>query len=761
MSSPPPVDYESIARGRHPDPYAVLGPELLPDGDGVLVRILSPGAFSVSVEWEGQSIPARWIHGDGVLEARLPGAKMPVRYQLRVEKARGEFEVVEDPYRFAPVLKPADLRKFALGEDTHAQERLGARERVHEGIRGMHFAVWAPNAARVSVFGDFNGWSARLHGMRAVGETGVWETFVPGVAAGALYKFDIRTKRNGRKSVKADPFGRAMELRPNTASIACADVPFPWTDADWMSERARRQAPDHPLSVYEVHLGSWRRAPTQAPAPSDGGETNWLDWDRLAETLIPHARDLGFTHLELLPVTEHPFDGSWGYQTVGYFAPTSRFGDADGMRRFVDRAHAAGLGILLDWVPAHFPRDAHGLAYFDGSHLFENEDPRRAEQPDWETYVFDWARPQVRSFLISSGLYWLEEFHVDGLRVDAVASMLYLDYSRGPGEWKPNEQGGRENWDAVKFLRALNEEVHRHCPGAITLAEESTSWPGVTREGKDGLGFDYKWNMGWMNDTLSFFRMESRQRAAAVQQLTFGLTYAFSERHLLPLSHDEVVHGKASLLSKMSGRDGERFANLRSLYGLMWAHPGRKLLFMGGEIGQWSEWNHDTELDWKLLDYPEHRGLSAWLTALNAAYRKVPALHEVDDAWDGFQWLEFTDPVHARISFLRRSRSGSSVLVVANLSDSVWKKATLGVPLAGTWRALVHSDDEAYAGRGEGTRSARTRPGTRHEQPHSVDLEVPPLSISYWTPASKRRAPRRTQSKQSRPPQRSAGDQDA
>ncbi|MBZ0268818.1 1,4-alpha-glucan branching protein GlgB, partial [bacterium] len=528
-------------------------------------------------------------------------------------------------------------------------------------------------AQRVSLLGPFNAWSGRAHGMRPVGRSGVWELFLPGVGDGTLYKYEIRTKHGGRRIVKSDPFARAAELRPHTASVVAPSRAFRWGDARWLSSREKRQGVHAPVSIYEVHVGSWRRAHPDAgnaaPADTADADANWLTWDELAESMVPWAKDAGFTHLELMPVTEHPFDGSWGYQTTGYFAPTARFGEPDGLKRFVNAAHRAGLGVLLDWVPAHFPRDAHGPAFFDGTHLFEHEDPLRRTHPDWETYVFDWSRGPVRSFLVSSALYWLRDFHFDGLRVDAVASMLYLDYSRNAGEWRPNPDGGRENWDAVAFLRTLNDAVHTCCPGAITAAEESTAWPGVTAPtSRRGLGFDLKWNMGWMNDTLSFFRTEPRMRPAVLRKLTFSLTYAFSERYLLPLSHDEVVHGKASLVSKMPGTREERFANLRALYGLMWAHPGKKLLFMGAEFAPWTEWNHDGELEWGLLEHEGHKGMREWVAHLNEVYRKRPAFHGADDSWDGFRWVEIADPARCALAFLRLAKGRRPALVVANLS---------------------------------------------------------------------------------------------
>lgn len=726
-------DLETIARGRHPEPFSVLGPHLAPDG-GTVVRVFRPGAIDVSVEQDGREYPCRWIHGDGVLEATLPGAPAPYRLRIRDDAGTATHE---DPYRFASTLVPDDLAAFRAGTEHRAWMHLGAHVCEHESVAGTRFAVWAPNAERVSVVGSFNDWDGRVHGMRRLADTGVWEIFLPAVLAGALYKYEVRTQHGGRKSVKADPFARAMELRPDTASVvAQGEGAFAWSDATWVAERTARQGAGSPVSIYEVHAGSWRRpADVARPGVSTGADSLFLDWNEFADRLIPYVSELGFTHIELLPVTEHPFDGSWGYQTIGYFAPTSRFGPPDGLRRFVDQAHAAGIGVLLDWVPAHFPTDAHGPAYFDGTHLFEPADVHRRVHPDWNTFIFDYDRPEVRSFLLSSAAYWLEQYHIDGLRVDAVASMLYLDYSRGPGEWTPNVDGGRENLGAVDFLRELNRVVRAIDPGLLTIAEESTHWPGVTRGADDdGLGFDLKWNMGWMNDTLRFFATDPARRVASLEELTFGLTYAFEEHHLLPLSHDEVVHLKKSLLSKMPGDASERLANLRTLYGLMWAHPGRKLLFMGGEIGQEAEWDHDSELDWSALEDPAHRGLRDFVTTLNRVYRDNPALHAEDDTWDGFAWVELGGPDRCGLAFLRRpgGEVDLPVLVVANLSDQEWPAWRVGVPVDGVWRRLLNSEEVRFGGKEDGPAALPAEAVPSHDHDWSLVLDVPALSISYW-----------------------------
>jgi 1,4-alpha-glucan branching enzyme len=612
----------------------------------------------------------------------------------------------------------------------------------------VRFAVWAPNAERVSVVGGFNEWNGRVHGMRRL-DGGVWEIFVPGAREGALYKFEIRTRHGGRRLVKADPYGFAMELRPSTASVVARPGGAPWTDAAWMASRAAHQAADRPMAVYEAHLGSWRRPPRAAgaaAAAAGDGEASFLTYRQLAAELVPYAREMGFTHLELLPVTEHPFDGSWGYQTLGCFAPTSRFGPPGELARLVDAAHGAELGVILDWVPGHFPRDAHGLGWFDGEHLYEPDDPRRGLHRDWGTFVYDFGKPEVRSFLMSSAFYWLEAFHVDGLRVDAVASMLYLDYGRGAGEWLPNAQGGRENWEAVDFLKALTDAVHEAFPGVLLIAEESTSWEGITAKpeaSRRSLGFDRKWNMGWMNDTLSFFRGDPLVRGKHLERLTFGLTYAFAERFLLPLSHDEVVHGKASLLSKMPGkRPEERFANLRLLLGWMWAHPGKKLLFMGAEIGQWKEWDHDAELDWPLLAHAPHRRLRDYVRELNRIYREEPALHACDDSWDGFEWLDCSDAARSLVSFVRRGGDGGEVVVVANFAGVGWEGVRVPAPVAGEYRVLLDTDEPRWGGEGRHARradvraeeagpEARAESGEESEPAAWLELDLAPLAALY------------------------------
>jgi 1,4-alpha-glucan branching enzyme len=636
-------------------------------------------------------------------------------------------------------LSDQDLEPFVRGDEIRLWERLGAHLAREAGSDGVRFAVWAPHATGVSVVGGFNDWDGARHPMRSCGKSGVWEVFVPAVRAGALYKYEIRTRLGGRRSVKADPLGFAMELRPRTASVVWDLSAFEWTDDEWMASRRERQRLDRPISIYEVHLGSWRRGEEVVPSPDGEGEQRrLLDYDEIAEQLVPYACDMGYTHLELLPIMEHPFDGSWGYQSVGYFAPTSRFGPPDGLARLVDSAHRAGLGVILDWVPGHFPRDAHGLGFFDGTHLYEYGDPQRGLHRDWGTFVFDWGKPQVASFLISNALFWLHRYHADGLRVDAVAAMLYLDYGRKPGEWAPNEHGGRENLDAVSFLQRLNETVHRECPDALVCAEESTAWPQVTGSvSRGGLGFDLKWNMGWMNDMLRYSRLDPLLRKRHQDKLTFSLTYAFEEKFLLPLSHDEVVHQKASLLSKMPGEVEQPFANLRALYGYMFAHPGKKLLFMGGEIGQRKEWNHDAELDWSLLEQAPHEGLRAWVKALNRLYASRRALHEVEDGWGGFEWLDFEDAARSVVAFARRGRDPREFLVfVANFTPIAWKDYRLGVPEAREYCVSLSSDDPEFGGGGTGVSpllAVEAAPANGRD--HSIVLTLPPMSVLYLEPS--------------------------
>ncbi len=613
-ASPPlvsPQDLDLIIHSAHWDAFSILGPhEMGTDGaKGLVIRAFIPEAarawvVDLSSGEPGRKVEMQRLHPDGFLVATFPGKSPGMPYRLAVENHEGHAWEFVDPYQFGPVLTDFDLHLLAEGTHYDSYEKLGAHVREHQGVRGVHFAVWAPNAQRVSVVGDFNHWDGRRHPLRNCGTGGLWEVFIPGLGQGEVYKFEIKSRHHGYLVAKADPYGFFAEHRPKTASIVWDITRFAWNDSRWMEQRAGRQGLDAPISIYECHLGSWKRKVEEG--------NRFLTYRELADELVVYLKGLNYTHVELLPINEHPFDGSWGYQPVGYFAPTARFGTPDDFAYFVDTLHRHDLGVILDWVPAHFPRDVHGLGYFDGTHLYEHEDPRLGEHRDWGTKIFNYGRAEVRNFLFGNALFWLERYHIDGLRVDAVASMLYLDYSRKPGEWVPNQFGGNENLDAIDFLKRLNEVCHARHPGIITAAEESTSWSGVSRPTYlGGLGFSLKWNMGWMNDTLVYMSKDPVYRKYEHGALTFSLIYAFTENFLLPLSHDEVVHGKGSLLDKMPGDVWQKFANLRLLYGYMWGHPGKKLLFMGCEIGQWREWKHDESLDWHLLQWPDHQGLKA------------------------------------------------------------------------------------------------------------------------------------------------------
>ena len=635
---------------------------------------------------------------------------------------------VDEPQAFGHVLTDYDLH--LLGEGTHyrAWDRLGCRRATVHGVIGVHFAVWAPNAQAVSLVGDFNDWDAGAHPMRQLVPSGIWERFVPGLADGVCYKYEVRGT-DGQVAQKVDPYARHFEVPPRTASIVWTSSGHEWRDGDWMRDRAAAGGwHDRPLSTYEVHLGSWRRH-------SDDGRS--FTYRELADTLVPYVRDIGFTLIELLPVMEHPFAGSWGYQVVGFFAPTSRFGTPDDFRYFVDVCHQQGLGVILDWVPGHFPKDGHGLARFDGTALYEHADPRQGEHLDWGTLVFNYGRDEVRTFLISNALYWLEEFHVDGLRVDAVASMLYLDYSRPEGGWRPNCYGGRENLEAVAFLKQLNTVVHGRVPGVVTIAEESTSWPAVSRPTyAGGLGFTYKWNMGWMHDMLAYASLDPVHRQFHHEQITFSMLYAFSENFVLPFSHDEVVHGKRSMLDKMPGDLWQKHATLRALYGYFFGHPGKKLMFMGAEFGQWREWNHDGGLDWYLLQDPMHDGLHRWVRDLNRVYREQPSLHEVDFQGEGFAWIDCLDSQHSVVSFLRRARDPRDFTVmVVNFTPVPRERYRIGVPEAGWYRELLNSDAELYGGSNVGNAGGlAAEPVPAHHLPYSLSLTVPPLGCVLLKP---------------------------
>jgi len=619
-----------------------------------------------------------------------------------------------------------DFDLHLLGEGTHARayEKLGAHVIVRDGAAGTAFAVWAPNARSVSVVGDFNGWNPDADPMHLRGVSGIWERFVPGVGPGALYKYAIVSAAEGTRVDKADPYGFAAEIRPQTASKVVDLAGYAWGDGAWMAGRQGGKSPSAPISIYEVHLGSWMRVPEEG--------NRWLSYREIAPRLADYAAEMGYTHVELLPVNEHPFDGSWGYQSVGYFAPTSRFGSPHDFMFLVDTLHQRGIGVILDWVPAHFPRDEHGLGLFDGTHLYEHADPRRGHHQDWDTYIFNYGKPGVANFLISNALFWLDKYHVDGLRVDAVASMLYLDYSRKEGEWLPNEYGGRENLEAITLIRRVNERVHADYPDTLTFAEESTAWPMVSRPTNvGGLGFDYKWDLGWMHDTLSYMSHDPIERKDQHNRLTFRMLYAFSENFVLPLSHDEVVYGKGSLLRKMPGDDWQKFANLRLLFGYMYAQPGKKLLFMGDEFGQWREWDHDGSLDWHLLNEPRNQGLKRWVRDLNTAYRAEKALHELDCHPDGFAWVDCNDVAQSVLCLLRKGRSeDDTILIACNFTPIPRHNYRVGVPFRGVWEEILNSDATLYGGSGQGNiGTVKTSPLSWHGYPQSLNLTLPPLGM--------------------------------
>jgi len=622
------------------------------------------------------------------------------------------------------ILSEDDIYLFNQGTHYRLYDKFGAQPVTIDGVAGTYFAVWAPNAEYVAVIGDWNNWDAGANPLRQRGFSGVWEGFIPHVSKGMRYKFHIASRYYGYREDKTDPFGSYFEVAPQTAAIVW-DRNYTWSDQQWMSERGRRHRFDAPISIYEVHLGSWRRKPEEDNRP--------LNYRELAHELAEHVKECGFTHVELLPVTEHPFYGSWGYQSTGMFAPTSRYGTPQDFMYFVDYLHQHGIGIILDWVPSHFPTDGHGLAYFDGTHLYEHADPRKGYHPDWGSYIYNYGRNEVRSFLISSAICWLDKFHIDGLRVDAVASMLYLDYSRRPGEWIPNEYGGNENLEAISFLRELNTQIYKYYPDVQTFAEESTAWPMVSRPVYvGGLGFGFKWDMGWMHDTLQYFRRDPIYRRFHHNELTFRGLYMFSENYVLPLSHDEVVHGKGSLLDKMAGDVWQKFANLRLLYSYMFAQPGKKLLFMGGEFGQWREWSHDTSLDWHLMMFPSHQGVQRLISDLNRLYRTEPALHELDCDPRGFEWVDANDADSSVYSFLRKSRSGEHILIVLNATPVVREDYRIGVPFGGWWRELLNSDSEYYWGSGQGNAGgvmAEVVPS--HGREFSLRLRLPPLGALF------------------------------
>lgn len=715
---------EALIRGEHGDPFSILGPHAF--AHGLTIRTYLPGALGVELidavsgevlgSLEQSSVP-------GLFSIRI---EQQVPYRYRITWSSGVQET-EDPYAFGQLLGEMDLYLFAEGNHRELGKSLGAQFTTHEGVQGVRFSVWAPNARRVSVVGGFNGWDGRRHPMRLRQPSGVWELFIPRLTPGEVYKYEI-LGRDGLLPLKADPMALATELPPATGSVVSAPLQFDWHDDHWLEQRQARQGYQAPMSIYELHAASWRR--------EGGEEGRLLSWKELSEQLIPYVQQLGFTHIELMPIMEHPFGGSWGYQLLSQFAPTARHGSPADFAAFVDACHQAGIGVILDWVPAHFPTDAHGLGQFDGTALYEYAHPFEGFHQDWDTYIYNLGRTEVHGFMLASALHWLRAYHIDGLRVDAVASMLYRDYSRKDGEWIPNRFGGRENLESIDFLRHLNDVVAQEVPGALVIAEESTAWPGVSRPTQEGgLGFAYKWNMGWMHDSLKYVAEDPLHRQHHHHQLTFGLLYAFSEHFVLPISHDEVVHGKRSLLDKMPGDRWQKFANLRLYLSFMWSHPGKKLLFMGCEFGQWREWNHDHELDWYLLRYGEHKGVQQLVSDLNGLYRHEPALHQLDGSAEGFAWLIGDDATNSVFAWLRHDKDGSPLLVVHNFTPQPRNGYRIGVPKEGAWHVLLNSDAERYAGSNAGSQGGLfSESVASHGQPQSLSLDLPPLATLVIKP---------------------------
>ncbi len=731
---------DRLSRGELADPFWILGPHWS-DRDGkrsLVVRNFSPEAVSVTFVSlaDGTTAEAAKIHPNGIFETVVPDkiasalgdrTPPPNTYKLRFRYADGNTYESYDTYAFPPVLTEYDLYLSGEGKNYQNYEKLGAHVRQIDGVSGVHFGVWAPNAQRVSVVGNFNYWDGRVDAMRPRGATGIWEIFIPGLREGEVYKFEILSRVAGHIGLKADPYGFAGELRPKNASVVAKLEGHDWKDSAWLEARRTHDWLHAPMSIYELHAGAWRRREAEG--------NRWLTYRELADELIPYVKQLGFTHIELLPINEHPLDASWGYQTVGYFAVTSRYGTPQDFMYFIDRCHQENLGVILDWTPAHFPRDAQGLGFFDGTHLFEHEDPRRGAHPDWGTLVFNYGRNEVQNYLISNALFWIDKYHIDGLRVDAVASMLYLDYSRKPGEWVPNPFGGRENLEAIAFMKRLNQVLHEQHPGALTIAEESTSWPAVSRPTYiGGLGFDLKWNMGWMNDTLRYFAFDPIYRQHHQNELTFSMIYAFHENFVLPLSHDEVVHGKRTLLEKMPGDNWQKFANLRLLYGYMFAHPGKKLLFMGAELAQRHEFHEDGSLEWGLEQSPPHRGVQKLIGDLNRLHSSEPALHEVDFEWAGFEWIDANDAANSILSFVRRAKNTDDfVVVVCNFTPVVRDAYRVGVPTSGFYREIMNTDSGHYEGTDVGNSGGvKAEPIPWMGRQWSIKLLVPPLAAVFF-----------------------------
>jgi 1,4-alpha-glucan branching enzyme len=724
MSHPlsPQSEVLAILEAKHSNPFGFLGRHQLDDGRGV-ARTFQPAALRAWLRVAGRDgcLEATKAHHHGLFDVELGGEWMSGRVEWEYEGFDGRRWSGPDPYGFGPVLGDQDMYFFREGTHRRLYECLGAHPRVMDGVEGTVFAVWAPNARRVSVVGDFNGWDGRIHPMRLRIESGVWEIFLPGVRQGDHYKFELLSSE-GHLQLKGDPFAFFSQHGTQTASLVHDASAYSWADGDWVRERPARQLYRSAMSIYEAHPGSWKRVPEEA--------NRWQTWSEMADQLIPYVKELGFTHIELMGVAEHPFDGSWGYQVTGYFAPTSRYGSPDDFRAFVDRCHQEGIGVILDWVPGHFPKDAHGLARFDGTALFEHADPRQGEHQDWGTLIFNYGRPEVRNFLLCNALYWMREFHIDGLRVDAVASMLYLDYSRSEGQWIPNAFGGRENLDAIAFMKDLNRICYEEHPGTTIVAEESTAWPGVSRPvDAGGLGFGFKWNMGWMNDTLAYLARDPVHRKYHHGEATFSMLYAYDENFVLVLSHDEVVHGKGSLLNKMPGDRWQKFANLRMFYGWMWTHPGKKLLFMGGEFGQWNEWSHERSLDWHLFLGMEHAGLQKLVGRLNALYSSEPALHELCHQPGGFSWLDADDAAGSLFVYFRQDSAGNRVYVLVNATPVPRPGYRMGVAAPGSYSVMLDTDAAEFGGSGAGSTGPLPSEAVPWQnQEHSVVLDLPPLA---------------------------------
>jgi 1,4-alpha-glucan branching enzyme len=717
-----PHDIHRLLHAEHDDPFSVLGLHQI--DQTWVVRNFRPDAKELAIidrQHGGRRFPATRIAEEGLFEAVLEGISEAFEYLVEVTTWSGETLQISDPYSYGPILGELDMHLYKVGNHYEIYEKLGAHLTEINGQGGVTFAVWAPNAQRVSVVGDFNSWDGRAHPMRKRIEAGIWELFVPGVGESAHYKYEIRNCF-GQIELKSDPFSFFGQHGVQTASLVFNLERFKWSDDAWIAERKTRYWPQQPVSIYEVHLGSWARVPEE--------NNRYLSYIEFADRLIAYVKEMGYTHIELLPVAEHPFDGSWGYQVTGYYAPTSRFGNPDEFRHFVDRCHQENIGVILDWVPGHFPKDAFGLAQFDGTRLYEHADPRQGEHRDWGTLIFNFGRSEVRNFLIANGLFWLDKYHIDGLRVDAVASMLYLDYSRKPGEWVPNIHGGRENLDAIEFMKHFNAVCYERFPGIMTIAEESTSWPGVSRPTYlGGLGFGFKWNMGWMHDFLDYMSREPIHRRYHQGEATFSLVYAFQENFVLVLSHDEVVHGKGSLLNKMPGDPWQKFANLRMFYAWMYAHPGKKLLFMGCDIGQWKEWNHNQSVDWHLLQYPLHEGLKRLVQHLNFLYRSEPALSENDDSYAGFEWIDLYDADNSIFTFSRKGRSGSALLFAVNATPVPRHAYRVGAPGEGWYEEILNTDAGIYGGGNIGNWGGMHADSFPWQgRSHSLCLTLPPLS---------------------------------